>query len=157
MRIYITGSSASGKTTYAQKISKKLNIPVIHTDDLYNPSDKRMFTIDEIKSLVPIGNNWIIEGAYYIPEYINVADKVIFLKVSGFRTVFRILRRWLTNKEIRNKFNFFSTLKLCYTTVRDLYSTDNIDIRTEQQKHYKNTDRYNLAKKHAKEFVEIWN
>lgn len=155
MKIYITGSSGSGKSTYANRLSKELGIPLFKTDDLYNSNKKRMFTMEEIEETIPIESDWIIEGAYYIPKYIKSADKVIYLKIGKLKTVLRILGRWLRDKEIRSKFSFLSTLKLIYTTLRDMDICENIDINTKIARHYSEKDRYNLCKTNAKEFLII--
>ena len=93
MKIYITGSAGSGKTTYANKVAGELKIPLYKTDDFYNEKEKRMFTVEEIKKVVKIDSDWIIEGAYYIPEYVKAADKVIYLQIGVLETVSRILKR----------------------------------------------------------------
>jgi adenylate kinase family enzyme len=153
MRIYITGSSGAGKSTYAKKLSKEFNIPMYRTDDLYNSIEERMFTLEEIEKRIPINSDWIIEGAYYIPKYIRIADKVIYIKVGKLKTVSRISGRWFKEKEIRSKFSFLSTLRLVYTTLRDIYASENIDVNTKTPRHYKERDRYNLCKANAREFV----
>lgn len=155
MRIYITGSAGSGKSTYANKLSKELNIPVYRTDDLYNSKEKRMFSIQKIKETIDIDSDWIIEGAYYIPGYVKAADKVIYIKIGILRTVFRILKRWFKDSEVRKKFGFLSTIKLCFTTVRDLFTSEDIDLKTNKAGHYKEKNRYNLCKENARKFVVV--
>jgi adenylate kinase family enzyme len=155
MRIYITGSAGSGKSTYANKLSKEFNVPVYRTDDLYNSKEKRMFTIQEIKGTINTDSDWIIEGAYYIPEYVRVADKVIYTKVGTLKTVYRILKRWFVDRDVRNKFSFLSTIKLCFTTVRDMFTSEEIDLKTNQAGHYREKERYNLCRENAKKFVVV--
>lgn len=156
MKIYITGSAGSGKSTYAKKLSEKLKIPVYRTDYFYEEKEKRMFRGKEISEVVDIDSDWIIEGAYYIPKYVRAADKVIYIRIGVLKTVFRIFKRWFTDKDIRNKFSLFNTIKLCFTTVMDKYSSEGVDLKTDIPKHYKERDRYNLCKKNAKEFVELY-
>ncbi|MGI5897562.1 MAG: hypothetical protein ACOX6Q_00130 [Candidatus Dojkabacteria bacterium] len=156
MKIYITGSAGSGKSTYAKKLSEKLKIPVYRTDDFYEEKEKRMFTGKEISEVVDIDSDWIIEGAYYIPKYVRAADKVIYIRIDILKTVFRIFKRWFSDVEIRRKFSLLDTIKLCFTTVRDRYTSEGIDVKTNIPRHYKEKDRYNLCKKNAKEFVELY-
>ena len=155
MKIYITGSAGSGKTTYANKVAGELKIPLYKTDDFYNEKEKRMFTVEEIKKVVKIDSDWIIEGAYYIPEYVKAADKVIYLQIGVLETVSRILKRWFSNPEIRKKFSFVSTVKLCFTTIKDRYSSEGIDLNTDIPRHYKEKDRSNLCKANAKKLIVI--
>lgn len=150
MKIYITGGAGSGKTTYAKKLSAELGVKLYSTDDFYNIEKKRMFNLKEIKDLIPINSDWIIEGAYYIPEYIEAADKVIYFRISVMKTVYRIMNRWFKSKDLRKKFSFFETLRLVYTTIRDMYISDGVNMNTPKQRHYREKDRYLLCKENAK-------
>ncbi|HRI05693.1 MAG TPA: hypothetical protein PLV59_01980 [Candidatus Dojkabacteria bacterium] len=150
MKIYLTGSSGSGKTTYAKKLAELTGVSLYSTDDFYNEKDKRMFTLDEIMAVVPIDSDWVIEGAYYIPEYIKAADKVIYIRIGPIKTAWRIVKRWMQNNDLRKKFTLSETLKLVYTTVRDMYISDDVDLNSPEQRHYKERDRYLLCKNNAK-------
>lgn len=152
MRIYITGSSGAGKTTYARTLAKGLKIPLFSTDDFYNDSTKTMYTIDQINNVVSIDSDWIIEGAYYIPDYIRNADKVVYIKSSWISSLFRIWKRWLKDEDLRKKFGFFRTVLLSYTTVKDFFISDGVKLNTNIPKHYMEKDRYNLCKYNAKVF-----
>lgn len=153
MKIYITGSSGSGKTTYSKKLSQELKIPVYSTDNLYNERENRMFDIKEIKRTINIDSDWIIEGAYYIPEYLRAADRVIYIRIGVLKTLLRIFRRWFCDNEIRRRYSLFDTIKLCFTTVRDMHSSEGIDLKTSISRHYKERDRYNLCKENARELI----
>ncbi len=155
MKIYITGSSGSGKTTYANKVAKELKIPVYRTDDFYNETEKRMFTAEEIKKVVKIDSDWIIEGAYYIPEYVKAADKVIYMKIGLLKAIYRIFKRWFTDVQTRKRFDFWSTIRLCFITVGRSLTSDGVDIDTDIPSHYKEKDRYNLCKANAKKLEVI--
>jgi len=155
MKIYITGSAGSGKTTYANKVAGELKIPLYKTDDFYNEKEKRMFTVEEIKKVVKIDSDWIIEGAYYIPEYVKAADKVIYMKIGLLKAIYRIFKRWFTDVQTRKRFDFWSTIKLCFTTIKDRYSSEGIDLNTDIPRHYKEKDRFNLCKANAKKLIVI--
>lgn len=155
MRIYITGSAGSGKTTYARQLQEELDLPLFSTDDLYDSVRKSMHSKGEILKRIPLDSHWIIEGAYYMPEYIRSADKVIYIKIGYLKTVYRILNRWLKNRELRKKYTFLQTLKLVYTTIRDKRKSEDIDLDTQMSSHYTEKDRYRLCKGNSKKFVVI--
>jgi len=73
MRIYVTGSSASGKTTYCRRNFGNSGLVVHHTDDLYKKYFKGDKNREEFHKLVPLDGDWIIEGSYCMPEYLKAA------------------------------------------------------------------------------------
>jgi adenylate kinase family enzyme len=155
MKIYITGSAGSGKSTYANNLQKELNIPLYSTDDLYDSSTKQMFSLKKIMNTIPIDSDWIIEGAYYIPKYIRAADKVIYIKIGFLKTIFRILKRWFKDKSLREKYSFLKTLKLVFTTVRDKNKREDIDLNTNISGHYTDKNRFELCKANAKKLIVL--
>ena len=70
-KIFISGGPGSGKTTYAKKLSAKMNIPHFDLDDIkwekasFNserPKEERLKLRDKILSE---NDSWIIEGVYF--------------------------------------------------------------------------------------------
>jgi adenylate kinase family enzyme len=157
IRIYITGSAASGKTTYAKKLAEKLNIPLYSTDNFYDEVLDRTLPIEVIRTLVPIESSWIIEGAYYLPEYIHAADKVVFLRTTRINVFARIWRRWFTDSDVRSRHSFIDNIRFSLAMIRNLHNSDNIELSDERPTRYKNEDQYRLVKAHAKVVEEIWN
>jgi len=66
-KIIVIGSPGSGKSTFALKLGKQLNLPVMHLDaNFWNPGwvktpeDKWRELVSKLVS----GDKWIIEGNY---------------------------------------------------------------------------------------------
>ncbi len=99
-RIAIIGISGTGKTTVARKLSKILDIPVIHYDQFVRAENRteRDEKIVEKKIEAAIKRDtWIIE--WYIHPAANIrlekADIIIYLDYSWYRAMLNgIKRRW---------------------------------------------------------------
>lgn len=103
-KIYISGGPGSGKTTYAKKLSKKLNIPHFDLDEIkyinipntFNkerPKEERIALLDK---LLKTHDNWICEGVYFrdwILPVVEQADKIIILTPSVWCRHFRVIKR----------------------------------------------------------------
>lgn len=129
MKILIIGSVASGKTTFAKKLSKKLNIKhfeidsVVHDDELgkKRTEEEQKEIFDKINSE---NNDWIIEGTlrknlYYLLDY---ADKIIFLDIPVRKRKIRIITRFIKQKLGIEKSNYkpiFDMLKLMFKWTND--------------------------------------
>lgn len=106
-KIFILGSSGSGKTFLANLLSKRLNIYPYDLDDIFwykNYNKKR--AIEKRKVYVhKICKNkkWIIEGVYvkWTQEAIKKADLIIWLDfpfhIQAFRLINRFIKRKLSN------------------------------------------------------------
>lgn len=97
-KINIIGTSDSGKSTFAKKLSLKLNIEYTEMDSLYwddnwTPHNKEYFLqkIEEITNK----NQWILDGNYRktIPIKWQKADTIIWLDYSFCRTFFQVFKR----------------------------------------------------------------
>lgn len=127
-KIVVVGVSASGKSTFARKLSEKVGIPTTHIDAvMWQPGwnyigDEQ--TVSFIKELAQ-KDSWILEG--YIEkearvELFDSADKILYLDYPGHLSAWRYVKRFL--KHWRNprpelpgspeKFSF-KFLKLVYT------------------------------------------
>ena len=107
-RIVISGNCGSGKTTLAQELSQKLNIPIFHLDKYYwKPGWKKRNS----KEFMMLHNklckkkSWIIEGPYAsgLAERCNLADVVVFLDRSPFLCSWRVIKRMITNFRTKRK------------------------------------------------------
>ena len=103
-RICIIGCSNSGKSTLADALSKKLNIPAHHLDQYAHiENSKWQRKSDEI--LIEKHNGvihqdaWIIDGNYSvcINDRMDLATFVIWLDPNIFSSVFRYLFRSIKN------------------------------------------------------------
>lgn len=101
-RICIIGPSASGKSTLADRLGKRLNYPVLHMDKIAhipNTAWKRCpieETIQKHDDFIK-QDNWIIEGNYgeMMPQRFERADMVIFHKFNRFGCLWRYIWRAL--------------------------------------------------------------
>lgn len=101
-RICIFGPSNSGKSTLAQALSHKLDMPAVHLDQLchFPQTDWQPRPEAEFRALHDTaiqGERWIIEGNYsrYFPQRLSRATGLIQLDVSMPRSLMRYLRRTL--------------------------------------------------------------
>jgi adenylate kinase family enzyme len=101
-RVLVIGSPGAGKSTFALKLGKKINLPVIHLDkEFWNPgwietpSDQWR---DKVRELVK-QSQWIIDGSYDGSLDIRLprADTVIFLDFPRYLCLWRVLKRIFTN------------------------------------------------------------
>lgn len=110
MRIYIVGSVASGKTTFARKISEVLNIQCVHLDGVVHMKDSTNMKwgntrrtdqeIERIFSELINKSSWIIEdaGRKCFAEGFERADYIIYLKPSVMTRRIRIMTRFIKQK-----------------------------------------------------------
>lgn len=107
-KIYIVGGPGSGKTTYAKKLSKTMNIPHFDLDEvkwkrqgenvLFNQKRDRTERAYLLNNILTHHSNWICEGVYFqdwIIPVIEQADEVIVLQPSVWLRQYRVLRRSL--------------------------------------------------------------
>ncbi len=99
-RIWIAGSAGSGKTTLANIISLKLDIPVYHRDLITWDENDNIRTEDEqVGILMNITQNekWIFEGARFtaskIDGRLDRCDTIIHLEINRFVCVYRGIKR----------------------------------------------------------------
>ncbi len=103
-RIAIIGLSGSGKSTFANKLGKKLNRPVIHLDKEYWTCDwKRRYTSDEWNKFsedLINQDEWIIDGNYRstMASRLNRADIIIFFDFPKWRCLLRAFIRIFNKK-----------------------------------------------------------
>lgn len=128
MKIVIVGVSASGKSSFARELSKKINVPTTHMDEImWNPGweyigdEKTVAAINEAVKK----EDFIIEG--YIDKaarvnLFNTADKILYLDYPGWLSAFRYIKRVLKHRknprpELPGSPDKFSLkfLKLVYT------------------------------------------
>ena len=105
-KILIIGDSGRGKTTFAKKLSEKLNIPAHDTDDYFwkvkytEPNNKEQSVVDISK--VYSTPEWIMSGSTrrLLKEGFEKADIIFYLK---FRNIFfqyiSIIKRSIKRKE----------------------------------------------------------
>lgn len=104
-QICIIGLSASGKSTLAQALGKKLGIEVIHLDQLahipntnWEKQDEAIF-MNSFHKILTNHDNWIIEGNYskLMPIRFEKATTIIWLDYNKWSSVYRYIKRSLKN------------------------------------------------------------
>ncbi|CAG7640152.1 EutP/PduV family microcompartment system protein [Paenibacillus allorhizosphaerae] len=129
-KILIIGSVASGKTTLAKRLSKKINIPWYELDSIVHhqtPTGRYKRTAEEqievLKEIDKAGA-WIFEGTdrkSYNCLY-QMADTIIFLDTPLWKRRIRILTRLLKQKLGIEQCHYkpdFLMLKMMYKWTRD--------------------------------------
>jgi len=99
-RIAIVGISGSGKSTFANKLGKNLNRPVIHLDKEYWTSNwgERYDSKEEWRNFqreLVKNDQWIIDGNYQSSLDIRLdrADTIIFFDFPKWRCLWQALVR----------------------------------------------------------------
>lgn len=98
-KIMIIGSGGAGKSTFARKLGRKLNIPVHHLDaHLWKPG-WTMTTREEqqdIQQQLMAGEQWIIDGNYNgtLDIRLQQADTVIFMDINRRICLYQAMKRY---------------------------------------------------------------
>lgn len=107
-KICIIGCSSSGKSTLADKLSTRLNIPAYHLDQLAHYEDTKWLRKSDkefIKAHNQILNSdaWIIDGNYSVcmAERIKNASSIIWLDTNVLTSAWRYIKRSLRNNPNR--------------------------------------------------------
>ena len=107
MKIRIIGGPGSGKTFFAERLSKQFGIPHYDLDDLQwdeeangygtkrDPQERNALLEELLRK-----NDWIIEGVYYAwcGRCFEDADRIYVLNVPRCRYRYRIIRRFIRRK-----------------------------------------------------------
>ncbi len=129
-KVLIIGIVASGKTTLATRLSKKINVPWYELDSIVHhqaATGRFKRTADEqVEVIMDIDKNgtWIFEGTdreSYRCLY-EMADTIIFLDTPLWKRRIRILTRFLKQKLGIEKCHYkpdFMMLKMMYKWTRD--------------------------------------
>ena len=97
-RVAIIGCGGAGKSTLARKLGEATDLPVIHLDREHwkpgwvePPRDEWSARVAELVA----GDRWIIDGNYggTMEARIARADTVVFLDLSRWRCLYRVLKR----------------------------------------------------------------
>ena len=109
LRINVVGTSGTGKSTFARKLSEKLNYPCIEMDKVFWgpnwhwPSDEVFF--ENLRRAIS-GDRWVLDGNYTrtIPIKWERIDVVVWLdysfSVTLFQAIKRALKRSITQEEL---------------------------------------------------------
>jgi adenylate kinase family enzyme len=150
-KINVIGTSGSGKTTFAKKLSEKLDYPYIEMDaifwgkDWYWPGDEEFF--ENLKKHLNV-NKWVLDGNYNrtVPIKWKEVDTIIWIDYSFHRTIFQALKRAIT-RIITKKELWAGTGNK--ETFRKLFSKESIILWTLQTYH-KNKEQYSTFSQNTK-------
>jgi adenylate kinase family enzyme len=104
-RTVVVGVSASGKSTFARKLSQKTRTLLIHMDTIWwKPGWTEVGeeeASEQIKSIIS-ATEWIIEG--YIPKDARAAvferaDTILYLDYSPLVASWRYIKRWWRHRK----------------------------------------------------------
>lgn len=105
-RIMICGPSNAGKSTLAVAISRRLDIPVVHLDQLHHlPGTNWVKRPHEdfvsLHDAAILGDAWVMEGNYssLMPQRIDRATGIILLGDNRFANLRRYVVRTLFQRE----------------------------------------------------------
>jgi adenylate kinase family enzyme len=159
-QIVVVGVSASGKSTFARKLSEKISMPVTHMDSLmWKPNWEYIGDEETVRLIAEVSENdeWLIEG--YIEkearvDLFNKADRIIYLDYPGWVSAWRYVQRWWKYRKnsrpelpgCPEKFSF-KFLKLVYTKgevwkLEKLFRESNWDSKIVRLKHPGETDSF---------------
>jgi adenylate kinase family enzyme len=101
MKIIITGNGGTGKSTLAEVLGEKLNLPVIHLDKIsFGKNWVRLDENEHRKILREIlkSDNWIVEGWSYqstMKERMEAAGIIIYLAYPAWFSYMNAVKRHL--------------------------------------------------------------
>lgn len=109
MKLYIVGAVASGKSTFARRLSETSNIPsysldeVVHIPDKANPWGNRKRSVEERDELfrsIITQSQWIVEdtGRPCFKFALDGADLIVLLEISKWNRKYRIIKRWIKQR-----------------------------------------------------------
>lgn len=102
-KIIIFGMPGSGKTHFAKKLGKAVNIPVFHLDKyFYLANWQEKPEQDFLNDLYGILKEdvWILDGncMHSLPLRLKYADTIIHFKVNRILCLYRILKRFIQRR-----------------------------------------------------------
>ena len=101
-RICIIGGSGTGKTTLANNLGRKLNLPIYHIDGIHHLQNWQVRDKEERDKIILQKANeekWIIDGTYHstLRQRLEKADYIIYLDYSTIAQLRGVLGRFVKN------------------------------------------------------------
>lgn len=137
MRIDIVGLPATGKSTLAEAISKKLSIPHIHLDRFWFESGghngaSTTPNIEEVRAQVRVRaieafktNDWVSDGTYlHIQDLIaSQADQIVFLDLPLWRRLLNHAVRMLQPEKRHKETSLWDDITFFWEIIKRTYTT----------------------------------
>lgn len=101
MRIMVIGAKSAGKSTFSDKLSKKLAIPVVHIDAVVNKVGRDNKMGEELIRQEADKPDWIIDGNSFTRDRsyrLEKTDYVIIFTINRFKSFFAHCQRWFEEK-----------------------------------------------------------
>jgi len=104
-RVAVIGPAGAGKSTLAGELGLRLEVPVLHLDQLYwrpgwvaTPPDE--WEVFQRRALAEPA--WVVDAQHddLLPDWLEVADVVVFLDASPARCLWRAGRRRLSREPV---------------------------------------------------------
>ncbi|XFA98897.1 AAA family ATPase [Candidatus Izemoplasma sp. B36] len=98
-RILIIGCPGSGKSTFAKKLSKKLNYPILHLDRIFHIDNYNQISREElknkIKSFIKNNKHFIIDGNYHgtLEFRLKYSDTVFYFNIDTKTCLDNVINR----------------------------------------------------------------
>lgn len=101
-RILIIGNAGSGKSTFARQLAQKLDLPLVHLDQIYWQGNWEHLSREEFDVLLQAElekPQWIIDGNFNrtIPHRLQYCDTVFFFDLPTLTCLHGITKRVLTH------------------------------------------------------------
>ena len=167
MRISIIGQAGGGKSTLANNISKKLNIPYLQIDRLWveakghklkqNDSEGlekvRSYIKEKVENFIK-QDDWVSDGWYPRVQTIisERADVILFLDISFLRRLWNHFKRAFISKDKKRykEYTKLGDIKFIYQMIRRTiikgpalrWFVKNNSNKTKVFKNYKEIDEY---------------
>ncbi len=148
MRRYaVVGTSGSGKSTFAQALAERLDLPHVELDALYHRPDWTHVGDTELEFLVDealTGEGWVVDGNYSVVRHLawGRAQAIVWLDYPRWFVMQRMLRRTLVRGISRKRLWHGNTERLGNLFRRD--PEENI-VLWAWTTHDKNRVRYEAA------------
>lgn len=106
MRVFVTGPTGSGKSTFAALVAAQAGLPLYAMDDLHwerRPGgDVRRSPADRLALLLPLVAQpaWVIEGVQFkwADPAMLASDCIVVLDIPRWRNAVRVLRRFAARR-----------------------------------------------------------
>ena len=126
-RILIIGSNGAGKSTFSYKLSSKLNLPLIHIDQIYWEDNWKRKNREEFEKEVLIEamkEKWIIEGNNIksLATRLQYADVVFWFEFPSLLCIGNVIKREIKYfKQVRPDMPKGCVSKLNFKFLKDVW------------------------------------